>query len=102
MQSLDGRFKAFDMQDMPLAVGVDAAKADRFAFRCRLRGGHCSVNLRGRGHDIPQRSWSWNGDIEKPTLSPSINCGDCGWHGFIENGVYLDTNRSPEADQGVR
>lgn len=40
--------------------------------------------------------WGWNGDAERPTLSPSINClaekdgkptGGCGWHGFIQNGV---------------
>lgn len=40
--------------------------------------------------------WGWNGDRDKPTLTPSINCiaeqdgkptGGCGWHGFITNGV---------------
>lgn len=40
--------------------------------------------------------WGWNGDLERPTLTPSINCvaekdgrltGGCGWHGFITNGV---------------
>ncbi len=40
--------------------------------------------------------WGWNGDCDKPTLTPSINCiaekdgkptGGCGWHGFITNGI---------------
>lgn len=40
--------------------------------------------------------WAWNGNVEKPTLTPSINClsekdgkptSGCGWHGFITDGV---------------
>lgn len=47
-------------------------------------GSRCMVPL------SPQRNsngatWEWNGDREKPTLSPSINCHDC-WHGFIREG----------------
>jgi hypothetical protein len=40
--------------------------------------------------------WAWDGNLERPTLTPSINClakkdgkptGGCGWHGFITAGV---------------
>jgi Family of unknown function (DUF6527) len=40
--------------------------------------------------------WGWNGDRDRPTLTPSINCiaekdgkptGGCGWHGHITAGV---------------
>lgn len=40
--------------------------------------------------------WAWDGNIERPTITPSINCiaekdgkptGGCGWHGFITAGV---------------
>lgn len=40
--------------------------------------------------------WAWDGNLDRPTLTPSINCiaerdgkptGGCGWHGFITNGV---------------
>ena len=40
--------------------------------------------------------WGWNGGMEKPTLTPSLNCisekdgkptSGCGWHGFITDGV---------------
>lgn len=40
--------------------------------------------------------WGWDGNRERPTITPSINCiaekdgkptGGCGWHGFITNGV---------------
>lgn len=40
--------------------------------------------------------WGWDGNTEKPTLTPSIDCiaekdgkptGGCGWHGHITAGV---------------
>jgi hypothetical protein len=40
--------------------------------------------------------WAWDGNVECPTISPSINCikekdgkptGGCGWHGHIHQGV---------------
>ena len=40
--------------------------------------------------------WAWDGNLERPTITPSINCiaekdgkptGGCGWHGFITAGV---------------
>lgn len=40
--------------------------------------------------------WGWDGNIDRPTITPSINCiaekdgkptGGCGWHGFITAGV---------------
>ena len=39
--------------------------------------------------------WGWDGNRERPTVTPSINClaekdgkpaGGCGWHGFITKG----------------
>ena len=41
--------------------------------------------------------WAWDGNRERPTITPSINClktvdedgiatGGCGWHGFITAG----------------
>lgn len=35
--------------------------------------------------------WSWNGDVDRPTVSPSIVCSDTGCHLFVRNGelVYL-------------
>lgn len=41
--------------------------------------------------------WAFDGNVERPTLTPSINCrttddegkpaGGCGWHGFITKGI---------------
>lgn len=39
--------------------------------------------------------WQWDGDVDCPTITPSINClaekdgkpaGGCGWHGFVTKG----------------
>ncbi len=55
-------------------------------FACPVREGHmCQVLLKPWPiQGAP--TWNWDGNTEKPTLTPSINCGDCKWHGFITNG----------------
>ena len=36
-----------------------------------------------------EHSWAWDGNHDQPTLSPSIHrTGDCGWHGYLRNGVW--------------
>lgn len=30
--------------------------------------------------------WTWDGNREAPTLSPSILAGDTGWHGYMRAG----------------
>jgi len=35
------------------------------------------------------RGWSWDGDKEKPTLTPSIQkLSGCRWHGHLTKGVF--------------
>lgn len=64
-------------------------------FGCPLRHGQsCGVNIKPHSSDakgVP--SWTWDGDVESPTLTPSINCINdvpnsygCGWHGFLTKG----------------
>lgn len=102
MKSSDGRFEYRDNAGKPVPPGSKPEDVHRIAFQCRSEPGRwCSVNLRGRGHDIENRSWTWNGDFDKPTLSPSINCSDdhC-WHGYITAGVYTKQDRrTPEPKQ---
>ena len=48
----------------------------------------------------PNHGWDWNGDKDKPTLSPSIwfsaghaqhgKDNGCRWHGFLRDGVFHD------------
>lgn len=34
-------------------------------------------------------SWVWNGDREKPTMTPSIQkTTPCRWHGYLTDGVF--------------
>ena len=39
----------------------------------------------------PSPSWQWDGDREKPTLSPSVHHildGKTHWHGWLRTGVW--------------
>ena len=34
--------------------------------------------------------WHWNGDRDKPTLTPSIRkLNGCQWHGWLTNGEFI-------------
>lgn len=81
-----------------LTLGYDDCPPDqkpaRFGFTCPRKGHMCSgMLLRSGPHtqeDLPQperRTWAWDGNRTAPTFQPSIDCGGCGWHGFINSGV---------------
>ena len=39
------------------------------------------------GYSNPQ--WAWDGNQERPTLSPSVlKLTPCGWHGYLRAGVW--------------
>lgn len=65
---------------------------DRIYFACPNRpGSECSVLLKPWPINAP--TWTWDGNEEAPTLTPSINCngvGGCGWHGFIQQGKIVN------------
>lgn len=84
-------------------------KPCRFSFKCprhatnRCEGlllvgadlGNGQYARRVPGQNKPAM-WDWDGNIEAPTLSPSIDCrtktdtgapaAGCGWHGYIKKG----------------
>lgn len=70
-------------------------KPARFGFECPKRTGHMCTGLLidGATHndgsriEIRNAMWKWNNNRERPTFTPSINCSNCGWHGYITNGV---------------
>lgn len=33
-------------------------------------------------------NWTWDGNRIEPTLTPSIDCKHCGWHGHITKGLF--------------
>ncbi len=52
--------------------------------RCAILIGPAHVN-RPTPDALP--IWGWNGDRDRPTLIPSIDCSRvCGWHGHIVDG----------------
>lgn len=44
----------------------------------------CAIRVQ-RGQPGGQRVWGWDGDEDKPTLTPSIHCPGL-WHGFLRAG----------------
>jgi hypothetical protein len=70
----------------------DGEMPARFGFECPKRsdGFICSgLLIRGQGHDIPNKTWTWDGNRDAPTFIPSINCTHCS-HGYITAGVWRD------------
>lgn len=68
-------------------------------FACLRGTGWCGTVRIGNGFKpAGERSWQWNGDTQRPTLSPSINClahgpngeryAGCGWHAHLNDGVW--------------
>lgn len=58
------------------------------AFRCPGCNRPSAITV-GIEKESNKHQWKWDGNIEKPTLQPSINCvGCCGWHGYLIAGVF--------------
>lgn len=97
----------FDMLDELVAP---TGREQTFSFNCPNRkGGRCEgliiagrTNLKrdpqGKNGGIAQ--WDWKNPRERggPTFHPSINCGTCGWHGYIESGRCVNTKKQDEPE----
>ncbi|MEM7751787.1 MAG: DUF6527 family protein [Pseudomonadota bacterium] len=67
--------------------GEDGVRA--FWFYCPCGCGNCSRIIIGEEFKpIQSPSWDWNGSFAEPTLSPSVNQGLCGWHGWLADGYW--------------
>mgnify|MGYP001618140822 FL=1 len=69
----------------------DFAYSEHFteiAFPCPKRKFQKCIQRITQGDANQEKAqWHWDGNIEEPTLSPSIGCdARCGWHGHIING----------------
>jgi hypothetical protein len=62
------------------------AKSDRIAFMCP---GCDEQHVCSVGTDLDRPRWAWNGDLDRPTLQPSV---------FIKTGRAVDPNYQPEPD----
>ena len=68
-------------------------------FATLVDGLYIEIPVDAPGEQCPHRGarsdggdftcWQWDGNEDKPTLSPSImeNADGSGWHGFIRQGV---------------
>lgn len=82
----------------PLSPGEEG----RLDFACPRGHGRCGAIIIGNGHKPDGgKTWKWNGDADRPSLEPSINCrshdpetgekfAGCGWHGHLTNGEFTD------------
>jgi hypothetical protein len=49
----------------------------------------CGAHRAARFGGINHPTWTWNGDKEKPTLTPSLlSTTGCKWHGYLTEGVF--------------
>jgi hypothetical protein len=81
-----------------------------FSFHCPHFGQQCgrlliagrSPELRrdGQNDNGGRAMWDWNGDRDKPTFSPSINCVGC-WHGYIEGGRCVSVAKADEPEAAI-
>lgn len=93
MSNANVSFETLDHE--PAAEG----KEERFGFNCpRHKGRSCEgLLIRGKGNDIPNKTWEWDGDRAAPTFTPSVNCEGC-WHGYIRAGRCVDTSGNDEPE----
>lgn len=89
----------FDFLNLDYSKCPPSKKPALFGFTCPNGKGQCTgLHLRAGPHTAANtfqpadRTWIWNGDREKPTFSPSINCkvgnATC-WHGWIKDGKLV-------------
>lgn len=62
-----------------------------FVCPCGCKRVH-SLEVVRNAAEKQERQWIWDGNVDRPTLSPSINStverGGCGWHGWLTAGVF--------------
>ncbi len=66
-------------------TGMSDGKIGRMMFTCPCGCGDiCGVTLK----PAVEAGWEWNGDLDKPTLTPSIAINRGHWHGYLTAGVF--------------
>ena len=92
-----GRFRMFPMETPPPPPGAfsfdDKMPLYRLLhFVCPCGCGEVSaihVSLADEGTPSNIHVWSLDGNMEAPTLTPSIfRSRACGWHGFLTAGIW--------------
>ena len=104
MSNADVKFDKLDEEYAP------TGEEQRFWFKCPKYGHACgpliisgrtNIKRDGQGLNGGRPQWDWDGNKEKPTFRPSINCNGC-WHGYIRDGRCVNTSGQDEPEPPVR
>lgn len=85
---------SFDRKDLPPGTArflkdQDEKPDQALMFVCPCGCGNVSSIRITTGPKDTQGEWQWNGNTEKPTLTPSIQkLTDCRWHGYLTDGIF--------------
>ena len=62
-----------------------------FVFTCPGCGAVSEVEIIPPGRPASaSHQWDWDGNLEAPTLSPSLQeLGGCRWHGYMRGGSWV-------------
>ena len=74
-------------------IGNEVTEDPARVTHCVIRdpeGAMATLAIRGRATQANGSSWTWNEDLDSPTLSPSIMCPDGGWHGYLREGKWVE------------
>lgn len=72
--------------------GFNPEGVDEIRFWCgngkkRICGVALTLGEQANAGEGGKRRWHWDGNMEAPTITPSIGCdARCGWHGHITAG----------------
>lgn len=66
-------------------VGLPGEQPGRMHFLCPCG---CGVLAGVTVKPVTANGWDWNGDLEKPTVKPSIRIDRDHWHGYLTDGVF--------------
>jgi len=81
-----GDFQFQDLSYEPTDTPCKGAdKAGRLAYACPRTGEPCGEIIIGDRHkpDRGSPTWQWDGNLESPTLTPSINCRGGLWLAWL-------------------
>lgn len=74
-------------------TGFNPTGIDAIVFRCpngTKRMCMIGLTLGPQEDKDGARRWHWDGNMESPTVTPSIGCMNrCGWHGNITDGDWI-------------
>lgn len=70
-------------------VGVHLSGSVLRAFLQLECGSHCQIPVRkGAARMGESKVWGWDGKVENPTVTPSIDCTKCGFHKTLQSGAW--------------